>query len=68
MTQTETSIRKTWVAFGPNGATASIHETDAGFSVNSLGRETYHGVYESLEVAKRAISTRSDGDVTFEAH
>ncbi len=65
---TGTRIRKTWVAFGENGAIASIHAIDEGYAVRFLGRDDYHGVYGSIEVAKRAISAQRAGDVTFEEH
>lgn len=68
MSQTQSEIRKTWVAYGPNGVTASIHETDAGFTVNSLGRESFGGTFENLEVAKRAVTSRIGGEVSFEPH
>ena len=68
MTQAQATIRKTWVAFGPNGATASIHATDDGFAVRFLDKDGYHGVYETLEIAKRAVTTQRGADVTFEQH
>jgi len=68
MTGTSTAIRKTWVAFGPNGAMASIHATDEGYAVRFLDRDAPHGTYETLEIAKRAITSQRGVDVTFEQH
>lgn len=67
-TTTEPRIRKTWVAFGENGAIASIHAIDDGYAVRFLGRQDYHGVYGNIEIAKRAVTTQRPGDVTFEEH
>jgi hypothetical protein len=68
MTQTQAEIRKTWVAFGENGAMGSIHATEAGFAVRIFPRDEYQGVYESLEIAKRSITSHHSGDVSFEEH
>lgn len=69
-TPTEGSIRKTWAAFGPNGAIGSIHALENGFAVRRLGDSDYRGVYPSLEIAKRAMTAgTADGDqVQFSAH
>jgi hypothetical protein len=64
----EPRIRKTWVAFGENGAIASIHAIDEGYAVRFLGRDDYHGTYGSIEVAKRAVAAQRPGEVTFEEH
>ncbi|BDI23235.1 hypothetical protein [Herbiconiux sp. L3-i23] len=68
MTEAQTEIRKTWVAFGENGAIASIHRTDDGFEVRRLDRDGSSSVYETLEIAKRAVTAHRGSDVTFEEH
>jgi hypothetical protein len=63
-----TSIRKTWVAFGENGAVASIHAVDSGYEVRPLDGRGGAGTHGTLEVAKRAITTQRSSSVTFEEH
>jgi hypothetical protein len=65
---TRSDIRATWVAFGENGAFASIHAVPEGFAVRLLDGGQDRGVFESLEVAKRALTTQRADQVTFEQH
>ena len=50
-----TLVRHTWVAFGPAGASGTIHETGAGFSFRLMTDDDYRGAYPTLEVAKSAL-------------
>lgn len=52
---TTTIVSRTWVARGPAGAVGSIHRTDEGFAIRQTRDEAYHGVYPTLDVAKRAL-------------
>lgn len=53
---TNTSLTgRTWVAFGPNGALGSIHQTEGGYSYKLLDEHDQRGLYSSLDGAKGAL-------------
>ena len=50
-----TVIYQNWVAYGPAGASGSVHRIDEGFTFRLLGDTEPRGVYPSLDVAKSAL-------------
>jgi hypothetical protein len=59
---------KTWVAFGPTGALASIHSHADGYEVRSLHRGVVAGSYPTLEIAKSALRAGRGEDLRFSEH
>jgi hypothetical protein len=53
--ESTTMTGRTWVAFGPNGAVGSMHETTGGFFIKLLNDADYRGVFPTLEAAKGAL-------------
>lgn len=53
----DTETRRLWVAYGQAGALGSILHDDAGYTVTMAGADEAVGTYESLEVAKGALSS-----------
>ena len=51
----QTTIDKTWVAYGPAGVVGSIHQVGGGFTFRLLADEARRAEYPSLEIAKSAL-------------
>jgi len=53
---TTTQNEQTWVAQGPAGVVGSIHRSSRGFHVRLRSNADERGPYDTLEVAKRALT------------
>ncbi len=53
----DTDTRRLWIAYGQAGAVGSIRHDADGYTVVMAGADEAVGTYESLDVAKGALSS-----------